>query len=160
MVAAILAVLTSAACDEPFGWGRERVDGEWIYQAGSARINGVQCDVTGLRLLIDQDGNDFAGVVSEGSLACTVTIFPTDTTELAVDTVILRSMDGLPVTTGRLDGSSISFQIGAGALLHEGEIVSRSMSGNVVLSGSWLGYGLPTIGGEFAASRVRTEEEE
>lgn len=157
---AILAAITLTACEEPFGWGRETVDGEWIYQAGSARINGVQCDVAGLRLLLDQDGNDFAGVVSSGSLACTETIFPDDTTELSVDTVVRRSMDGLPVTAGRLDGSKISFQIGAAALEHDGEIVGRSMSGNVVFSGSWIGYGLPTIGGSFAASRVKTEEEE
>lgn len=160
VLAAVTALLSVAACNEPFGWGRAKVDGEWIYQAESIRGEGVLCEATDLRLLIDQDDNDFSGSVSGGSLSCLVTVTPEDTLELPYDTTLTRSMTGVPITNGRLNGRSVRFQIGAGGLRHDGEIVSRSMSGSVVLTGDLIDIDQDSLGGSFAASRVVAADEE
>lgn len=152
--AVALATFGLAACDEPFGWGRAEVDGEWIYQAEGIRGAGVRCEATDLRLLIDQDGNNFSGSVSGGLLTCLVTVIPEDTTRLPFDTTVYRSMSGVPITNGELSGEEIRFQIGAGGLRHDGEIVSRSMSGIVRLSGDLIDMDRIELQGSFAASRV------
>ncbi|HUE97263.1 MAG TPA: hypothetical protein VMN39_11420, partial [Longimicrobiaceae bacterium] len=117
-----LALGPVAGCDYPLGIGRAWVDGEWIYEAGSVGAGSVTCEVTGVTLSFDQEGSRFAGIAASGTLACS--------TE---DGLVTRSLNGAPVTAGRVDGRRVRFDIGAGLLRHDGRVDGRSITGTVTI---------------------------
>lgn len=87
----LLTLTVTAGCGHPLGVGRAWIDGEWIYQAEMVGDEGA-CEITGLVLSLDQEGDSFAGV-AEGVLFCSIFSIP-----------VTRSLSGSPITGGRSTG--------------------------------------------------------
>ena len=138
----IVATTVLAGCDYPLGFGQAFVDGDWIYQAETPPGALSSCEISGLVLALDQEGDEFAGLAKGGELRC----------ETATGT-LFRSLDGAPVTNGEVRGRQVAFSIGAGLLEHRGLVEGRSMSGTFT-SGAGLGeFGVNPVEGDFAAAR-------
>lgn len=138
----LICSIAVGGCDYPLGFGHAFVDGEWIYQAETPPDASNSCEISGLVLALDQEGDEFAGVVEGGELRC----------ETATDT-LFRSLDGVPVTNGEVRGRQIAFSIGAGLLEHRGLVEGRSMSGTFTSGAAFGRVAAEPVEGEFAAAR-------
>ena len=120
----------------------EDVAGTWLFSARNLSGAGVGCEVEGLQLLLDQDGTRFSGTATDGELVC-----------VQNDEVTEVQLGSLPVISGRLVGSRVSFAIGSAEWTVEGTLAAGSMTGTTqLLVGEPVGN--VTVSGQFGAARV------
>lgn len=148
---AVFALGSLCACEYPLGLGRAWIDGEWIYEAQTP-AGPTRCELTGLALRLEQDGEIFSGVVAGGELLC----------EVRADSVLTSyttPLDGAPITAGEIRGKRITFQLGARGIVHQGRVDGRSMTGTVTIPADVGATSVDTLSGSFAAARSASPDE-
>ena len=142
-----VCVFASGACST-LGLDTPRVDGEWLFSARNISDGSTLCTISGLQLVLAQDGERVSGTAQSGSIVCST----------ADDETISTSMATEPIVNGSVNGDDeIVFDIGNADWHHEGVVESNSMTGTVTVRfGGTLGTSRFT--GSFGATRVTVPE--
>ena len=136
----LCALIIAAGCElvDPV----EEVAGEWLFSARNLTGAGVGCQVEGLRLLLVQDGTRFSGTATDGEMSC---VQDGEAVDIA--------LGSLPVISGRLIGTRVTFGIGSAAWSVDGRLSGGSMEGTMqMVVGEPVGS--VTVSGQFGAARV------
>lgn len=147
-ILAAIAALSAAGCEAPFGIGSAWVEGDWLYDATARSGSGVSCELTGVTLSLEQEGDAFAGTASGGEIVCFAGLSSSG-----------ASFGTHPVTRGTVEGDDVAFDFRAGDITHAGTVTGRSMTGTVAWTLDLGGpLGVVTLTGTFAAARVPNDD--
>ena len=124
----VVAGVWTAACGEnAFVTGvlstGANLAGRWNYNAQNVAGSGRSCNVIGVVVTIDQKGSTFTGNVTGGSVSCT------EGGEVVLEYPLLDDV----IANGRINGSTVSFDIGGPEVHHTGSVSGNSLTGQLTI---------------------------
>ena len=142
LVIALALTLPACSGDDLSGPVAPTVDGQWSYSASNISGSGVACDVSNMTMQLAQSGTTFSGVSAGGILTCR-----------AGGQSESGAFGGDIVANGRIDGNSVSWDLGTSDVHHTGTISGNSMSGQVTIRLD-VGGGDVVLAGNWSAVRT------
>jgi hypothetical protein len=99
------------------------VSGQWRYNAPNVAGGGLSCSISGVTINLTQTQSTFSGTVIGGHLRCL------DGSQAVIDNPLADDV----IANGRINGSSISFDIGSPDVHHAGTVAGNSITGQLTI---------------------------
>lgn len=121
----LLAIAWTYACESGSPSRPEgMVEGSWTYGIADFEVpDGRVCELAGLNLDLDQEGSTFSGTATSGTWSC-----------IGADGTTTEPADIHTVREGRIDGTSVSFQLLGDDFINDGVLMGDVMEGTVLIN--------------------------
>lgn len=139
--AAALAVF--AGCGDSSGPEPLSVDGTWSYDVSDLTGPNVVCQLNDATTVFSQIRVQFSGTISGGTFSCT-----------SGSETVSTELGGSAPITGTVEGTEVTFDIGAPSYRHIGTLSGEVISGQVMRQVNFgPPYGVENMTGTFTMTR-------
>jgi hypothetical protein len=120
LVIAALLALTACGGDSTGPNTNANVTGQWTYNATNLSGSGVSCNIANVTITLIQAGSTFTGSTTGGTVSCT-----------AGGQTESDNLGTAPIANGKVDGTSVQFDIGNAELHNAGTRNGNTISGTL-----------------------------
>jgi hypothetical protein len=133
----LVVALAAGGCsgDGPTGSNTTSVAGTWTYSVTNLSGGGLSCNISGVLLTLTQNGSNFQGTYTGGTLSCAG--------------LGSSGFTGGSVVSGTVAGNAVTFNFDDADYHHTGTATSGSMTGSAILKLD----ATTTLAGTFSATK-------